>query len=180
MIRICLEVSMTRFLFSLFAALALVSGQSTSQGAKPQVAASKPDPKTAPVKKSADGRPTGIPTSAVKIGEGAWRNVENGQAVIYRTSAFGFAKLTEEEYAKVQSSQLPVAASRPDPKAAPVKRHPDGRPAGVPYDAVKISDGAWRIVENGTPVVYRSTAFGYSKVTEEENVKIQRMIAGSP
>jgi hypothetical protein len=74
----------------------------------------------------------------------------------------------------------PVAASKPDPKAAPVKRHPDGRPLGVPFTATKISDGAWRAIEDGKPVIYRSTAFGFSKVSEEENSKIQRMISGKP
>ncbi|WP_031496111.1 hypothetical protein [Bryobacter aggregatus] len=73
-----------------------------------------------------------------------------------------------------------VAASKPDPKTPPVKRHPDGRPLGVPWAAVKIADGAWRITENGKPVIYRSTAFGFTKVSEEENGKIQRMIDGHP
>ncbi len=75
-----------------------------------------------------------------------------------------------------------VAASTPDPKSktpAP-KRHPDGRPLGVPYTAVKISDGAWRAVENGKPIIYRTTAFGFTKVSEDENGKIQRMINGKP
>lgn len=84
---------------------------------------------------------------------------------------------------KVQPKAAPrMAASTPDPKskvAAP-KRHPDGRPLGIPYTAVKISDAAWRAVENGKPIVYRSTAFGFTKVTEEENGKIQRMIDGKP
>ncbi len=74
----------------------------------------------------------------------------------------------------------PVAASKPDPKVAPVKRHPDGRPLGIPFSATKISDAAWRVVENGKPVVYRSTAFGFTKLSEEENGKIQRMINGKP
>ena len=74
----------------------------------------------------------------------------------------------------------PAAASKPDPKVAAVKRHPDGRPLGVPGNATKISDAAWRTVENGTPVVYRSTAFGFTKLTETENAKIQRMIDGKP
>lgn len=74
----------------------------------------------------------------------------------------------------------PAAASKPDPKVAAVKRHPDGRPLGVPVNATKISDAAWRTVENGTPVVYRSTAFGFTKLTEAENAKIQRMIDGKP
>ncbi len=73
-----------------------------------------------------------------------------------------------------------VAASRPVPKTVEPKRHPDGRPLGVPYDAVKIAPAAWRTVENGKPVVYRQTAFGFSKLTEEENAKIQRMIDGKP
>lgn len=72
------------------------------------------------------------------------------------------------------------AASRPDPKTAPQKRHPDGRPLGVPFSAVKIADGAWRAVEAGTPVIYRSTAFGFSKASEEENARIQRMLDGKP
>lgn len=73
-----------------------------------------------------------------------------------------------------------VAASRPVPKVVEAKRHPDGRPLGVPYEAVKIAPAAWRIVENGKPVIYRQTAFGYSKLSEEENAKIQRMIDGKP
>jgi hypothetical protein len=73
-----------------------------------------------------------------------------------------------------------VAASRPVAKVAEPKRHPDGRPLGVPYDAVKIAPAAWRTTENGKPVVYRQTAFGYSKLTDEENAKIQRMIDGKP
>lgn len=77
-------------------------------------------------------------------------------------------------------SQQAAAASKPDPKVAAVKRHPDGRPLGVPFNATKISDAAWRTVENGTPVVYRSTAFGFTKLTEAENAKIQRMIEGKP
>ena len=74
----------------------------------------------------------------------------------------------------------PAAASKPDSKVAAVKRHPDGRPLGVPFNATKISDAAWRTLENGTPVVYRSTAFGFTKLTEAENAKIQRMIDGKP
>jgi len=79
-----------------------------------------------------------------------------------------------------KTSAQPKAATRPLPKPAEVKRHPDGRPLGVPFTAVKISDGAWRAVEDGKPVIYRSTAFGFSKVSEEENGKIQRMINGKP
>ncbi|MCX6610788.1 MAG: hypothetical protein NTW74_08040 [Acidobacteria bacterium] len=85
--------------------------------------------------------------------------------------------------AYAQSSAAPaprVAASKPDPKVAPVKRHPDGRPLGIPFSATKVSDGAWRAIENGKPVIYRSTAFGFSKLSEEENGKIQRMISGKP
>ncbi len=74
----------------------------------------------------------------------------------------------------------PVAASRPTPKVAPVKRHPDGRPLGIPFTATKIADGAWRAIEDGKPIIYRSTPFGFSKVSEEENSKIQRMINGKP
>lgn len=74
----------------------------------------------------------------------------------------------------------PPAASRPVPKTAPVKRHPDGRPLGVPFSATRLSDGAWRAIEDGKPVVYRSTPFGFSKVSEEENNKIQRMLDGRP
>jgi len=74
----------------------------------------------------------------------------------------------------------PVAATRPVPKTAPVKRHPDGRPIGVPFSATKIADGAWRAMEGGKPIVYRSTPFGFSKVSEVENGKIQRMIDGKP
>ncbi len=77
-------------------------------------------------------------------------------------------------------AQAPVAASRPDPKTAPVKRHPDGRPLGVPFSATRIAEGAWRAVENGKPVIYRSTAFGFSKVSEEENVRIQKLLDGRP
>ncbi len=73
-----------------------------------------------------------------------------------------------------------VAATRPVPKVVEPKRHPDGRPLGVPYSAVKIAPAAWRIVENGKPVIYRQTAFGFAKLTEEENAKIQRMIDGKP
>lgn len=76
--------------------------------------------------------------------------------------------------------KAPVAASRPVPKVAEPKRHPDGRPLGVPYDAVKVGTAVWRIVENGKPVIYRQTAFGFAKLTEEENAKIQRMIDGKP
>ena len=83
--------------------------------------------------------------------------------------------------AQVQAkSQQAAAASKPDPKDAAVKRHPDGRPLGVPFTAKRISEGAWRMVENGTPVIYRSTAFGFTKVSEEENAKIQRMLDGKP
>ena len=83
--------------------------------------------------------------------------------------------------AQVQAkSQQAAAASKPDPKVAAVKRHPDGRPLGVPFTAKRISEGAWRMVENGTPVIYRSTAFGFTKVSEEENAKIQRMLDGKP
>jgi hypothetical protein len=82
--------------------------------------------------------------------------------------------------AQTNDSKQPPAASRPVPKAPPVKRHPDGRPLGVPFSATKIADGAWRAIENGKPVIYRSTAFGFSKVSEEENAKIQRMIDGKP
>lgn len=76
--------------------------------------------------------------------------------------------------------KAPVAASRPVPKVVEPKRHPDGRPLGVPYDAVKMGTAVWRIVENGKPVIYRQTAFGFTKLTEEENAKIQRMIDGKP
>lgn len=83
--------------------------------------------------------------------------------------------------AQVQAkSQQAAAASKPDPKVAAAKRHPDGRPLGVPFTAKRISEGAWRMVENGTPVIYRSTAFGFTKVSEEQNAKIQRMIDGKP
>lgn len=82
--------------------------------------------------------------------------------------------------ATAQTSAQPKAATRPVPKTAEVKRHPDGRPLGVPFTAVKISDGAWRAIEEGKPIIYRSTAFGFSKVSEEENGKIQRMINGKP
>lgn len=83
--------------------------------------------------------------------------------------------------ATAQSNPKPVvAASRPVPKTAPVKRHPDGRPLGVPFTATKISDGAWRAIEDGKPIIYRSTAFGFSKVSEEENGRITRMINGKP
>lgn len=77
-------------------------------------------------------------------------------------------------------SAQPAAATKPVPKAAPVKRHPDGRPLGVPFTATKISDGAWRAMEDGKPVIYRSTAFGFTKISEEENGRIQRMINGKP
>jgi len=80
----------------------------------------------------------------------------------------------------VAQTGQPKAASKPDPKTAPVKRHPDGRPLGVPFSATKIADGAWRNVEKGEAVIYRSTAFGFSKVSEAENGKIQRMIDGKP
>lgn len=76
--------------------------------------------------------------------------------------------------------KAPVAATRPVPKVVEPKRHPDGRPLGVPYDAVKVGTAVWRIVENGKPVIYRQTAFGFAKLTEEENAKIQRMIDGKP
>jgi hypothetical protein len=83
-------------------------------------------------------------------------------------------------WAQSTESKQPPAATRPVPKAPPVKRHPDGRPLGVPFSATKIADGAWRAIENGKPVIYRSTAFGFAKVSEEENAKIQRMIDGKP
>ena len=88
----------------------------------------------------------------------------------------------QSEPAKPKQQPAPrVAASKPDPKPAPApKRHPDGRPLGIPYSAVKISDGAWRAVEDGKPIIYRTTAFGFTKVSEEENGKIQRMINGKP
>ena len=88
----------------------------------------------------------------------------------------------QSEPAKPKQQPAPrVAASKPDPKPAPApKRHPDGRPLGIPYSAVKISDGAWRAMENGKPIIYRATAFGFTKVSEEENGKIQRMIDGKP
>jgi hypothetical protein len=82
--------------------------------------------------------------------------------------------------AQEKAGTAKVAASRPVPPTAPQKRHPDGRPLGVPLSAVKIAEGAWRSLENGTPVIYRATAFGYSKVSEEENARIQRMINGKP
>jgi hypothetical protein len=82
--------------------------------------------------------------------------------------------------APAKKAQPAVAASRPVPKTVEPKRHPDGRPLGVPYDAVKIAPAAWRIVEDGKPVIYRQTAFGYSKLSEEENAKIQRLIDGKP
>ncbi len=92
------------------------------------------------------------------------------------------AACTEAQTASHGSGQKKpqVAASRPVAKVAEPKRHPDGRPLGVPYDAVKIAPAAWRTVENGKAVVYRQTAFGFSKLTEEENAKIQRMIDGKP
>lgn len=84
-------------------------------------------------------------------------------------------------FAQTKSSPAqPAAASKPDPKVAPVKRHPDGRPLGIPFSATKISDGAWRAIEGGKPVIYRSTAFGFAKVSEEENGRITRMINGKP
>ncbi len=88
----------------------------------------------------------------------------------------------QSEPAKPKQQTAPrVAASKPDPKPAPAaKRHPDGRPLGIPYSAVKISDGAWRAMEDGKPIIYRATAFGFTKVSEEENGKIQRMIDGKP
>ena len=82
--------------------------------------------------------------------------------------------------AQTSTSKPVVAATRPVPKTAPVKRHPDGRPLGVPFTATKISDGAWRAIEDGKPIIYRSTAFGFSKVSEEENGRITRMINGKP
>ncbi len=85
----------------------------------------------------------------------------------------------QSETAPAKTEQR-VAASKPDPKVATPKRHPDGRPLGTPYSAKKISEGAWRAIENGTPVIYRSTAFGFTKLTEEENAKVQRMIEGKP
>jgi hypothetical protein len=78
------------------------------------------------------------------------------------------------------ASNQTQAASKPVPKTTPVKRHPDGRPLGVPFSATKISDGAWRAIEGGKPIIYLSTAFGFSKVSEEENAKIQRMLSGKP
>ncbi|MDX2268514.1 MAG: hypothetical protein NW208_10445 [Bryobacter sp.] len=65
-------------------------------------------------------------------------------------------------------------------KSAEPKRHPDGRPLGVPNDAVKIGAAQWRRIEDGKPVIYRATAFGHTKLSEEENAKIQRMIEGRP
>ncbi len=77
-------------------------------------------------------------------------------------------------------TEKPKAATRPVPKTATPKRHPDGRPLGIPLTATRISDGAWRAIEDGKPVIYRSTAFGFAKMSEEENAKIQRMIDGKP
>ena len=94
------------------------------------------------------------------------------------TAALAIA-LAQSQPAAAKAQQA-AAASKPDSKVAAVKRHPDGRPLGVPFNATKISDAAWRTVENGTPVVYRSTAFGFTKLTEAENAKIQRMIDGKP
>ena len=92
-----------------------------------------------------------------------------------------FSLSLSSAFAQLKSSpSQPAAAAKPDPKVAPVKRHPDGRPLGIPFSATKISDGAWRAIENGKPVIYRSTAFGFTKVSEEENGKIQRMINGKP
>ena len=92
-----------------------------------------------------------------------------------------FAQAKNEKKDEKLALQPGVAASRPDPKTGPApKRHPDGRPLGVPWSAVKIADGAWRTTENGKVIVYRSTAFGFTKVSAEENGKIQRMIDGKP
>ena len=74
----------------------------------------------------------------------------------------------------------PKIALRPIPRAPVVKRHPDGRPLGVPWEAVKISEGAWRIVENGEPAIYRYGAFGIYKLTEAENVIAQSRLDGKP
>jgi hypothetical protein len=82
--------------------------------------------------------------------------------------------------AQEKAGTASAAATKPVPSAPQQKRHPDGRPLGVPNSAVKVSEGAWRNVENGKGVIYRATAFGYSKVSEEENAKIQRMIDGKP
>jgi hypothetical protein len=79
-----------------------------------------------------------------------------------------------------KSSAPRVAATKPAPKVAEPKRHPDGRPSGVPYDAEKIAPATWRALEKGKPVIYRQTAFGFAKLSEEENAKIQRMIDGKP
>ncbi len=91
-----------------------------------------------------------------------------------------FLALASLAFPQASENKQPAAATRPVPKATPVKRHPDGRPLGVPFSATKIADGAWRAMENGKPVIYRSTPFGFSKVSEEENAKIQRMIDGKP
>jgi hypothetical protein len=78
-------------------------------------------------------------------------------------------------------AQPQKAASKPDPKPkTTLKRHPDGRNLGIPYSAVRTSEATWRGMENGKVVIYRTTAFGYAKLTEEENAKIQRMIDGKP
>ncbi len=89
--------------------------------------------------------------------------------------------LAQSAPAKSGKAPAPVvAATRPVAPAPAVKKHPDGRPTGVPWEAVKISAGAWRAMEGGKAIIYRQTAFGYSKLSEEENAKAQRMIDGKP
>lgn len=76
-----------------------------------------------------------------------------------------------------------MAASIPDPPAKPAPKHtknPPDWPSWVPDGAVKISDASWRVIENGKPVYYRATAFGFAKLSKDVDDKIQRHIDGNP
>jgi hypothetical protein len=86
---------------------------------------------------------------------------------------------SEKTGADKTGAKTPIA-QRPIPKPPVVKRHPDGRPVGVPLEAVKISEGAWRLVVKGVPVVYRTGPFGPYQVSDQENAIIQSRIDGKP
>lgn len=84
-------------------------------------------------------------------------------------------------------AKKPPAAKKPSAaikssvaKKTEPKRHPDGRPLGVPFEAVKISEGAWRTVEKGVPVIYRTGPFGPYQVSEAENAIVESRLSGKP
>lgn len=92
-------------------------------------------------------------------------------------------------------AQTPAPAPKSNaPKAAPAKaaaktttksssakkQNPPDWPIWVPQGAVKISDASWRVIEDGKPVYYRATPFGFAKLTKDVDDKIQRHIDGNP